>query len=182
MIHITMILNSHESAVGVARRRRSRRRFRVGLDELEPRLLLATDVLMYHDGPTSTGSNPGETQLTPSNVNSSTFGKLFQVQVDGQVSAQPLVATGVNITTGASPGIHDVVFVATENDSLYTIDADSADGQILWQRSFLTSGLPGATSITPVPKADVGGTIGPVVGITGTPVIDKATNTLYLVT
>jgi hypothetical protein len=41
--------------------------------------------------------------LTPSNVNSSTFGKLFQVQVDGQVSAQPLVATGVNITTGASP-------------------------------------------------------------------------------
>jgi hypothetical protein len=176
-----MILNSHESAVRVARPRRSRRRFRVGLDELEPRLLLATDVLMYHDGPTSTGSNPGETQLTPSNVNSSTFGKLFQVQLDGQVYAQPLVATGVNITTGASPGIHDVVFAATENDSLYAIDADSASGQILWQRSFLTSGLPGATSITPVPIADVGGSIAPGVGITGTPVIDKGTNTLYVI-
>src|SRR6516165_8898796 len=125
-----------------ARRRRGRRPFRVGVDELEPRLLLATDVLMYHDGPTSTGSNPSETQLTPSNVTPSTFGKLFQVQVDGQVYAQPLVVTGVNITTGPSPGIHDVVFMATEHDSLYAIDADSAGGQILWQRSFLTAGLP----------------------------------------
>jgi hypothetical protein len=71
--------------------------------------------------------------------------------------------------------------VATENDSLYAIDADSANGQILWQRSFLTSGLPGATSLTPVPIADVGGSISPEVGITGTPVIDKATDTLYLV-
>jgi hypothetical protein len=175
------LLNSHESSVRVARRRRSLRRFSAGLDELEPRFLLATDVLMYHDGPTSTGSNPGETQLTPSNVSSSSFGKLFQVPVDGQVYAQPLVATGVNITTGASPGIHDVVFVATENDSLYAIDADSAGGQVLWQRSFLTSGLPGATSIAPVPIADVGGSISPEVGITGTPLIDKATNTLYLV-
>jgi hypothetical protein len=137
---------------------------------------------MYHDGPTSTGSVTSETQLTPSNVNSSTFGKLFQRQVDGQIYAQPLVATGVNITTGPSPGTHDVVFVATENDRLYAIDADSPNGQILWQRSFLTSGLPGATSITPVPQADIGGTIGPVVGITGTPVINKATNTLYVVT
>jgi hypothetical protein len=136
---------------------------------------------MYHDGPTSTGSNTSEIQLTPSNVSSSTFGKLFEVQVDGQVYAQPLVATRVNITTGASPGIHDVVFVTTENDSLYAIDADSSGGQILWQRSFLTAGLPGATSITPVPVADVGGSIGPMVGITGTPVIDKTTNTLYVI-
>src|SRR5262249_41169294 len=154
-----------------ARPRRGRPPFRVGVDELEPRLLLATDVLMYHDGPTSTGSDTSETQLTPSNANVSTFGKLFQVQVDGQVYAQPLVATGVDITTGPSPGTHDVVFVATENDSLYAIDADSANGQILWQRSFLTSGLPGATSITPVPQADVGGSFWPEVGITGTPVI-----------
>src|SRR5262249_23636438 len=114
--HITMTLNRNESAGRVARAPRRRRPFRGVFDGLEPRLLLAIDVLMYHNGPTSTGSNTSETQLTPSNVNSSTFGKLFQVQVDGQVYAQPLVATGVNITTGASPGIHDVVFVATEND------------------------------------------------------------------
>jgi hypothetical protein len=57
--------------------------------------------------------------LTPSNVTSSTFGKLFQVQVDGQVYAQPLVVTGVNITTGPSPGTHDVVFVATDGTHLY---------------------------------------------------------------
>jgi hypothetical protein len=136
---------------------------------------------MYHDGPTSTGSDTSETQMTLSNVNSSTFGKLFQVQVDGQVYAQPLVVTGVDITTGPSPGIHDVVYVATENDSVYAINADGTSGQILWQRSFLTSGLPGATSITPVPYSAVGGTISPVVGITGTPVIDQATNTLYVI-
>jgi hypothetical protein len=136
---------------------------------------------MYHDGPTSTGSNPSETQLTPSNVTSSSFGKLFQVQVDGAVFAQPLVVTGVNITTGPSPGIHDVVFVATEHDSLYAIDADAPSGLLLWKRSFLTAGLPGATSIVPIPIAEVGGSIGPEVGITGTPIIDKASNTLYVV-
>jgi hypothetical protein len=176
-----MFAFNHAIRSRVARGSRGRRPFRVGLDELERRLLLATDVLMYHNGPTSVGSNTSETQLTPSNVNSSTFGKLFRVQVDGQVYAQPLVVTGVDITTGPSPGAHDVVFVATEHDSVYAIDADSSGGQVLWQRSFLTAGLPGATSITPVPIADVGGSIGPEVGITGTPVVAKGSNTLYVV-
>jgi hypothetical protein len=142
---------------------------------------MAADVLAYHSNLASNGVNSNETILTRSNVNEATFGKLFEVPVDGQVYAQPLVERGVDITTGPSPGIHDVVFVATENDSVYAIDADAATPTVLWQRSFLTSGLPGATSIVPVPQADVGGSIGPEVGITGTPVIDKALNTLYAV-
>src|SRR5262249_19216457 len=121
-----MFAFNHATSSRVARGSRRRRPLRIGLDELEPRLLLATDVLMYHDGPASVGSDASETQLTPSNVSSSTFGKLFQVQVDGQVYAQPLVVTGVNITTGPSPGTHDVVFVATEHDSVYAFDADSS--------------------------------------------------------
>jgi len=72
--------------------------------------------------------------------------------------------------------------VATEHDSLYAIDADAPSGVVLWNRSFLTAGLPGATSIVPVPGTVVeGDVLGPEIGITGTPVIDKATNTLYAV-
>jgi hypothetical protein len=164
-------------------RARRVRRCRPGLECLESLLLLSTNVLSYHNDVASTGQNLDETQLTPANVNASDFGKLFQVQVDGQVYAQPLVDTGVNITTGDNQGIHDVVFVATEHDSLYAIDASSPNGVILWQTSFLNSGLPGATSITPVPATDVSGDSGvlPEIGITGTPVIDSSTNTLYVV-
>jgi hypothetical protein len=150
------------------------------LEELESRLLPSVSVLTYHNDNAGTGQNLSETNLTTSNVNANTFGKLFTTSLDGQVYAQPLVMPGVNITTGPNQGTHDVVFVATEHDSLYAIDADN--GQVLWQDSFLT-GLTGAT-VTSVPAGDVqypGYAIDPEIGITGTPVIDPATNTLYVV-
>ena len=152
----------------------------LGLEPLERRELLAS-VLNYHNDQSSTGLNPTEVSLTPANINSSTFGKLFTVpNLDGYVYAQPLVKTGVTTTAGANPGVHDVVYVATEHDSLYAIDANT--GQVLWQHSVLNSGLPGATSITPVPAADTRSfDIIPEIGITGTPVIDPTTNTIYLV-
>lgn len=159
----------------------SRRRSRLDLVSLESRLAPA-NVTTYHNDVQSTGVNNQESMLTRTNVNASTFGKLFQVQVDGQVYAQPLVMQGVNITTGANQGVHDVVFVATQHDTLYAIDATNNSGIILWQRSFLTTGLPGATSITTVPGGDTGsGDITVEIGITGTPVIDTATGTLYVI-
>jgi hypothetical protein len=138
-------------------------------------------VLTYHNDNASTGQNLSETALTTSNVNPTTFGKMFTASVDGQVYAQPLVRPGVNITIGPNQGVHNVVFVATEHDSLYAIDADN--GQQLWQDSFL-SGLPGAT-VTTVPAGDLQNqpyAIEPEVGITGTPVIDPSTDTLYVAT
>src|SRR5262249_46387007 len=123
-----------------------------------------------------------ETALSPSNVAVGSFGKLATTSLDGQVYAQPLVDNGVSIT---GQGTHDVVFVATQHDSLYAIDAHS--GAILWQRSFLPTSNPNnntlpASSITPVPAGDTGSSdISPEVGITGTPVIDPTTNTVYLV-
>jgi hypothetical protein len=99
------------------------------------------------------------------------------------------VDNGVTITAGPHPGVRDVVFVATENDSLYAIDADDPGlaGSVLWQRSFLDIGNTnnntlGATSISVVTSNDVNTSdISPAIGITGTPVIDAASNSLYLV-
>jgi hypothetical protein len=122
-----------------------------------------------------TSVNSSETILTPSNVNSTNFGKLFSQAVDGYVFAQPLYVPNVTIN-GA---VHNVVYVATEHDSVYAFDADSntgANAQPLWRTSFLSSG------VTTVPSANVNCTdINPEYGITGTPVIDLSTNTLYAV-
>lgn len=164
------------------------------IEALECRRFLSVDVLAYRGGTSSTGVNASETQLTPANVNTSDFGKLYSTTLDGQVYAQPLVETGVTIAKGVNTaagaaGVHDVVFVATENDSLYAIDANSSGGAILWQRSFLSTAniggdqnnTLGATSIGVVTSADVGSTdISPSIGITGTPVIDPTTNILYV--
>ena len=87
-----------------------------------------TNVLTYHNDVGRTGRYLTETTLTPSNVNSTTFGKLFQVTLDGVVDAQPLYVAGVSI---ASQGTHNVLIVATENDSLYALDADT--GAQLWK-------------------------------------------------
>ena len=118
---------------------------RPALERLESRLLPSVNVVTYHGDAASTGQALNETLLTRANVNPVSFGKLFTTQVDGQVYAQPLVVQGVNITTGPHRGVHDVVFVATEHDSLYAIDATSTDGNgngiVLWQDSFLSSGL-----------------------------------------
>jgi len=122
-----------------------------------------------------TGVNSNETILTPSNVNPTQFGKLYSQTVDGHVFAQPLYVANVTIN-GA---VHNVVYVATEHDSVYAFDADSNTGSNalpLWHTSFLSS------SETTVSSADVNcGITGPESGITGTPVIDLLTNTLYVV-
>ena len=86
------------------------------------------DLLSYRNGTSNTGANLNETILTPANVNATTFGKLMRTGVDGRVYAQPVYKSAVNITSGATPGIHNVVYVVTEHDSLYAIDADN--GQI----------------------------------------------------
>jgi len=146
---------------------------------LETRLLLSASVLSYHNDATSDGQNLQETVLTPKNVNSTSFGKVFTRSVDGFVYAQPLFMPGLSIAGGT----HDVVFVATEHDSVYALDG--GNGNVLWHTSFLKTGLSGATSITTVPSADAflsaSQDIKPEIGITSTPVIDPATKTLYVV-
>lgn len=136
------------------------------------------DVLTYHYDFGRTGQNTNEVQLTPSNVNINTFGKLFSYTVDGHVYAQPLLVSGVNIP---GKGTHNVVFVVTQHDSVYAFDAESnsgPDGGLLWQVSM------GASS--PMPNSLFGNRYGPYhdidpeVGITSTPVIDGVSGTLYL--
>jgi hypothetical protein len=162
------------------------------VENLESRIAPSVNVLTFHNDLASTGLNASETDLTPANVRSGSFGRLYTTGLDGQVYAQPLVDTGITIANGpntvpGAAGQHDVVFVATEHDSLYAIDASATGSSVLWQRSFLDISNPNnnpfaATAITPVPSADVGaGDISPEIGITGTPVIDSTTGTLYVV-
>jgi fibronectin type 3 domain-containing protein len=159
------------------RRRPYRKPFPLRIEELERRLVPSTNVLTYHNDNVSDGENLTETLLTPANVNSTTFGKLFATSVDGQVYAEPLIVTGVNITIGSHQGVHDVVYIATEHDSLYAIDANN--GTLLWHDILLTA-VHGGT-VTSVPNGDVNsGDISPEIGITSTPVIDLSTNTIYV--
>jgi hypothetical protein len=140
---------------------------------LEPRLLLSADVLTYHNDNLRTGANLYETILTPANVNATTFGKVGQVSVDGQVYAQPLVKTGVTLPDGTT---HNLVFVATEHDSVYAFDASTLAP--VWHDSFIDP----AHGVTAVLSTDVNGNaIAPEYGITSTPVIDASSNTLYVV-
>ncbi len=151
----------------------------LSLEPLESRSMLSVNVLGYHYNNASTGVNPNETILTPSNVNTNTFGKLFSAPTDGYAYASPLILTGVNIQTSTVSGVHDVAYQATENDSLYAIDANT--GTQLWKDSFLVPG-PGVTSVVPVPFTDVGAPdVSPIMGITSTPVIDPTRTTLYVV-
>jgi fibronectin type 3 domain-containing protein len=148
---------------------------RLVLEELESRIQPSTSVPTYHYDTSSTGQDLTETVLNPGNVNSSTFGKLVSTGVDGQVYAQPLYMPNLAITAPARPGTHNVVFIATEHDGLYAIDANT--GSILWQDSFINP----ANGVTTVSSRDVNtNDIFPEIGITGTPVIDPATNTLYV--
>ncbi len=104
------------------------------------------------------------------------FGKLYGCPVDGQIYAQPLYVSSVAIP---NQGTFDVVYVATENDSVYAFDADADSCEVLWQASFIDP----AAGVTSVPASDLGQQqdIVPEIGITGTPVIDPATATLYVV-
>jgi outer membrane protein assembly factor BamB len=132
----------------------------------------ATDVVTYHNDIARTGQNLQETILTTSNVTSSNFGKLLTLPVDGIIDAQPLYLSAVSIP---GKGTHNVVYTVTENDSVYAFDADS--GTLLWQVSTL-----GASES---PSDDLGcSQISPQIGITSTPVIDRASGpngTIYVV-
>lgn len=135
---------------------------------------VAAQVLTSQYDNARTGATLKETVLTPANVNAAGFGKLFSFPVDGDVYAQPLFLPRVEIP---GKGIHDVIFVATEHDSVYAFDAAGQPSEPLWHVSFLNSGA----GITPVPARDVACPfIAPDIGITPTPVIDPQTGTLYV--
>jgi uncharacterized protein YjdB len=126
------------------------------------------NITTWHVDNNRDGLNSSEHSLTPSNVTSSTFGKLFSYLTDGYAYAEPLILS--NVTIGGAT--HNVLYMATENDSVYAFDADTyGTGAPLWKVSLLQS------AETPISGAD----IGPVLGITSTPVIDPSTNTLYIV-
>jgi len=131
-----------------------------------------TNVLTYHNDIARTGQNLTETVLTHANVNSSSFGKLLSVPVDGKVDAQPLYVSQVVF---AGQGTRSVVYAATEHDSVYTIDANT--GEVLWRVSLLGAGES--------PSDDRGcSQVTPEIGITATPVIDLTAGphgTIYVV-
>jgi hypothetical protein len=119
-----------------------------------------------------TGQNLNEIVLTTGNVNQTQFGKLFSRSVDGQLYAQPLYVPNVAIP---GVGTYNVVYAATENDSVYAFDADGTATSPLWKTSLLGGGQ--ALNTTDVNCTN----ITPLVGITSTPVIDQATNTMFVV-
>jgi hypothetical protein len=136
-----------------------------------PRAASQVDVLTYHNDNARTGQNLNETVLKPGSVNTAHFGQLFTRAVDGWVYAQPLYMSHLSML---EKGVHNVVFVATEHNSVYAFDADSnlgSNAQPLWHAFLLPKGA-----------LDSGGAgIRWDSGITGTPVIDGATGTLYVV-
>jgi hypothetical protein len=145
-------------------------------------LSLIPAVFTYHYDVARSGVNSYETTLTTSNVNSRTFGKKFSLPADGAVYAQPLYVPNVAIP---GKGTHNVLYVATANDSLFAFDADSNTGNNstpLWQVSVIDTAhgaAPGATAVSSSVLACMD--INPIYGITSTPVIDLSTGTIYLV-
>lgn len=120
----------------------------------------AQDVLTYHNNNLRNGWNSAEKLLTPANVNAANFGKLFTVETDGRVDAQPLYLSAITI----SGVVHNLLIVATEHDSVYAYDADT--GAKLWHMSTLKAGETssdnrGCSQVTPE------------IGITSTPVITR---------
>ncbi len=150
---------------------------RVGVTDL-------AGVYTYHDDLARDGANRREYALTPTDVSSASFGKLFSCPVDGAIYAQPLWV--------AHPQLdgtwRNVVFVATAHDSLYAFDADRSPCERLWKVSLIDrhhgsnggeSSVPSGTELHLVGRGD--GDMTPEVGVTGTPVIDPETDTLYVV-
>jgi hypothetical protein len=132
----------------------------------------ATAVPTYHNNNSRSGANTTETILTPANVNVLKFGKVGFVTVKGAIYAQPLYVPQVKVGTQ----VRNLVIVATEHDQVYAIDADVR--VIVWNADFLGSD----GSVNALGPGDVNcGSIVPEVGITGTPVIDTSTNTIYVV-
>ena len=139
-------------------------------------------VFTYHNDLARDGANSQEYALASSSVTSSTFGKLFSCAVDGAIYAQPLWVANLTINSVK----HNAVFVATQHDSLYAFDADANPCVQLWKVSIIDNMHGGSGAETSVPSGPggllgTGGTIATEIGITGTPVIDPSTNTLYVV-
>ncbi len=137
-------------------------------------------VFTYHNDWARDGANMKEYSLKPSNVNTTTFGKLFSCPVRGAIYTQPLWVPGVKI----AGGIHNVIFVATQHDMAYAFDADASPCIQYWHANLLDPVHGGTVNETPVRWNDVGNCyvdIYPEVGVTGTPVIDPSTNTIYVV-
>ncbi len=139
------------------------------------------DILTQHNDLARTGWNNQETILNTSNVNSNSFGLLYTRAVDDQIYAQPLVVTGVNIP---SKGKKNVVYVCTVNNSIYAFDADSGSVSAYWQVNFTPPGYrpPNKYDIFPSLCGGVYFDFSGNFGLVGTPVIDKASNTMYFVT
>jgi hypothetical protein len=137
----------------------------------------SVSVLTQHNDNARTGQNTSETILNTSNVNANQFGKLFAMPVDGLVFAQPLYVPGVTI----KGGVHNVVIIATEADSVYAYDADAASSLPLWKASMVDVAHGGGAGETALNSAtttlcdDM-----PQVGITSTPVIDPTSKTIYV--
>jgi Putative Ig domain len=138
----------------------------------------------YHNDASRDGSNASEYALTTSNVATGSFGKLFSCTVDGAIYAQPLWAANLTVN-GAK---HNVVFVATQHESLYAFDADASPCETLWHADLIDANHGGTAGETSVPSGTGAGLVGsgygditPEVGVTGTPVIDPLTDTLYVV-
>ncbi len=164
---------------------RSLRGRRVLSEALESRLMMSVDVLTHHGNPRNDGANLAETVLTPSNVIPADFGKQYTASLDGgDVIAQPLYMQNVNITTGTSPGVHSVVFIGTEADGLYALDANT--GSVLWHDNFTNTTDPTVltptTGVTTILQADIANNpdVGAQLGILATPAVDANTGILYL--
>ena len=152
----------------LSRRNFARITFAVCAFSLSVSAALGQAITTYHVDNNRTGWNSHETILTPANVGSTSFVQLHGVKLNDQVDAQPLFVPAVNITAGSFQGTHDVVYVATEGNTVYAIDAES--GTVLLNPNF------GAPVVRPLGCANNG----PNVGINSTPVIDITTNTLYV--
>lgn len=141
-------------------------------------------VYTYHNDLSRDGLNGEEYALTSTSVTAGSFGKLFSCVVDGAVYAQPLWVANLAVN-GAR---HNVILVATQHDGLFAFDADTNPCVSLWSANLLDAAHGGGVGETPVPSGVAGylvgqgsGDLAPEVGVTGTPVIDPATKTLYVV-
>jgi hypothetical protein len=137
-----------------------------------------TPIVTWHYDNARSGANTTEGLLTPANVNASSFGKQFTQPVDGFIVGHPLYLPGVSIP-GA--GIHNAVYVATMNDTVYAFDANSGNLPALWTTSLLSYSPPGATPVPIAMKGCASTVQWTQTGVISTPVIDPASRTIYLV-
>jgi outer membrane protein assembly factor BamB len=139
--------------------------------------LSASDVLTHHNNPARTGAVLDETLLSPDSLRAQGFGRLFSLLVEGQIYAQPLVVSALDVP---GKGLRNVVYIATMRNMVYAFDADSGDQNPLWKVN-----LGPAMPYDRIPK-DAGAILGqynirPFIGITSTPVIDRARGIIYVV-